>query len=312
MDEKPIADAKELSLESWLKIILMPEEDRTQSLYPDYCFPSTEHRDLYLAKIKTRDPREVRNLIRAFLMKTGCLGGDFDGIMAGLQSNLNTALKSERVRRAATGGPVWEGITWVLDLLHRPRMAVQVIQGYLAAHFWSLPDWRINGLFDAIRVIKAAYLEPLPPRDELLSVSPRDFEILVAHLFERMHFEVSVTQQTADGGFDVRLHRDATGTVESSVVECKRYRRNVPVKEIRALLGVVERDGLTRGLLVTTAGFTRAARSEASLSNRIELIDFPNLCSLLNAQFGHKWTEDIDRIVISARRQLEKRPDEAG
>lgn len=237
-------------------------------------------------------------------MQTGCLGGDFDGMMAGIHINPDAALNSERFRRSATGGPVWEGITWILDLLHRPRMAIQVIQGYLAAHFWSLPDWRINGLFDAIRIIRAAYLEPIPPRDELLSLPPRDFEFLVAHLFQRMHFEVNVTQPTADGGFDVRLRRDATGTVESSIVECKRYSQNVPVKELRALLGVVERDGLTRGILVTTAGFTRTARSEATHTNRIELIDFPKLSTLLNEQCGHDWPENIDRLVSDAHRDL--------
>lgn len=304
IDGKPIVEAKELSLESWIKIILTPEEDRSQVLYPDYCFPSTEHRDSYLANIATRDQRDVRNLIRAFLMQTGYLGSDFDGIMAGVRINPDAALKSERVRRAVTGEPVWEGITWVLDLLHRPRMAIQVIQGYLAAHFWSLPDWRINGLFDAIRVIRAAYLEPIPPRDELLSLTPRDFELVVAHLFDRMQFDVTVTQQTADGGFDVRLHRDAAGSYESSVVECKRYSQNVPVKEFRALLGVVERDGLTRGILVTTSGFTRATRSEASRTNRVELLDFPKLCKLFNEHFGNDWTENIERIVSDARRHL--------
>ena len=307
VDGKEIVKAKDLPLDAWLQIILMPQESREVCLYPDYCFPSSEHRNAYLADIGSRDPRDVKALIRMFLVPTGCLGGDFDAISAGIQIDPDAALRSERVRRALRGEPVWEGITWVLDLLHRPRMAIQVIHAYLAAHFWSLTDWRINGLFDAMRIIRSAYLEPIHPRDELLSLAPRDFEFVVALLFQRMQFEVILTQQTADGGFDVRLRRDIAGSVESSVVECKRYSRNVPVKDMRALLGAVERDALTRGILVTTGGFSHATRSEASQTNRIELIDFPKLCSLLNEHFSSDWTEDIDRIISDARRQFEKR-----
>lgn len=313
LDGKKIVEARDLPLDAWLRLILTPEDSREVCLCPDFCFPSSEHRDAYLADIATRDRREVKALIRAFLMSTGCLGNDFDLINDWISTNPDAALESERVRRAVRGEPVWEGITWVLDLLHRPRMAIQVIHAYLAAHFWSLPDWRMNGLFDAMKIIRAAYLEPIHPRDELLSIAPRDFEFVVALLFQRMGFEVIITQQTSDGGFDVRLRRNIAGSTESSVVECKRYSRNVPVREMRALLGVVERDGLTRGLLVTTGGFTRTTRSEASRTNRIELIEFQKLCSLLNEYFSSDWPADIDRIISDARRQFEtKNTDDTG
>ena len=201
LDGKKIVEARDLPLDAWLRLILTPEDSREVCLCPDFCFPSSEHRDAYLADIATRDRREVKALIRAFLMSTGCLGNDFDLINDWISTNPDAALESERVRRAVRGEPVWEGITWVLDLLHRPRMAIQVIHAYLAAHFWSLPDWRMNGLFDAMKIIRAAYLEPIHPRDELLSIAPRDFEFVVALLFQRMGFEVIITQQTSDGGY---------------------------------------------------------------------------------------------------------------
>jgi len=305
VDGKKLIKACDLPLDEWLRLMLAPDDSRDFCLYPDYCFPSNEHLDAYLTDIKNRDRQEVKALIRAFLMQTGCLGSDYDGIMFMINAYPTQAIESERVRRALRGEPVWEGITWILDLLHRPRMAIQVIQAYLAAHFWFLPDWRISGLFDAMTLIRSAYLEPIHPRDELLSLEPRDFEFLVALLFQRMEFEVEVTKQTTDGGFDVRLQKCIAGNSELSIVECKRYSKNVSVKEIRALLGVVERDGLTRGLLITTGGFTRTARFEATQTNRIELIDFQKLCMLLNEHFSSDWTKNIDRIISNARRQFD-------
>lgn len=304
LDGKTIVEAADLSLDAWLKIVLSPLESRKVCLYPDYCFPSKRHREEYLAGITGRDSKEVRSLIRAFLIPTGAFGHDADLIHYAIKKDPKAALATERIRRAVRGDPVWEGITWILDLLHRPRMAIQVVHAYLAAHFWWMPDWRVNGLFDAMTLIRSAYLEPLAPREELLALTPRDFEFVIALLFQRMGFQVKLTRQTADGGFDVRLKRREAGNVESSVVECKRYSENVPIKEMRALLGVVERDRLSRGLLVTTSGFTRTTRVEAARTHRIELVDFPVLCTLLNEHFGKDWLAEIDSITAQAHREF--------
>jgi restriction system protein len=282
-----------------------PVESRDVQLFPDFCFPSEEHRDGYIALIVERDPKEVVLLIRAFLMPTCILGGDVDRITGFLRDDRDKALEIEQVRRFLREDLPWEGITWVLDLLHRPRMAIDVIHAYLAAHFWWLPDGRISGLFDAMNLIRAAYLAPVHPRDELLIISPRDFELVIALLFSRRDFEVQVTQQSRDGGYDVRLCNKSAACAESSVVECKRYTENVGVKEVRALLGVVEREAATRGLLVTTAGFTRAARSEALRTHRIELIDYDALCVLFNENFGPNWLTTIDSIISEAQRQFD-------
>ncbi len=298
---------RDLALEEWVTLMVLPASSRPVRLFPDHCFPSDRHRDDYLNKVREREPSEVRTLIRNFLMPSCTLGGDIDRIGRFLKEDRDAALEIEQVQRALRGELPWEGITWVLDLLHRPRMAIDVIDGYLAAHFWWMPDWRIDGLFDAMRLIRTAYLHPIHPRDELLAIASRDFELVIGLLFERRGFEVKVTQKTRDGGYDVRLNREAAGSAESSVVECKRYRKTVGVKEVRALLGVVERDGATRGLLVTTGSFTHTARTEASQSNRIELVDYDALCVLFNENFGPDWPREIDVIVSNAQRVLERK-----
>jgi len=302
----PIVKASGLALDEWLRIILSPDDTRKIVLYPDFCFPTNTLRDEYLKNITSRSRTEIKNLIRAFLMPTGTLGADYDQVSRAIDQDAEKAMDVEHLRRTIRGDPPWEGITWVLDLLHRPRMALQVLEGYLAAHFWWLPDWRMQGLFDAMRLIRAAFLEPLQPRDELLAISPREFEYMIALLFKRMHFDVVLTQQTVDGGFDVLLKCTSAGNSETSIVECKRYVPNVPVKDIRSLLGVVERDHLTRGLLVTTARFTRAARKESEKTNRIELVDFEKLCGLFNEHFGRDWLGDIDVLLTTAHREFDK------
>lgn len=294
-----------MPLENWLELVLNHPDGREHAVFPDCCFPTAEHRAAYIASIKARKPEEFRNLLRRFLIPTGMAGGDMDSIMAALKENPHEAFKSERVCRTLRGEPPWEGVTWVLDLLHRPRMAIDVLHSYLAAHFWCMPDVRITGMFDAISLIRAAYLDTLHPRDDLLAIAPRDFELLVALLFSRRNFGVSLTPRSHDGGFDVGLVRTEAASVEATVVECKRYAKNVGVKEFRSLLGVVERDGSTKGMLVTTASFTTAAKKECALTNRIELIDYEKLCILFNEHFGPTWPTDILRLVSEAERKFE-------
>jgi restriction system protein len=303
--EKPLVKGKELTLTEWLELMAIPADARDVVLFPDFCFPSDKHADDYVSAIRSRDPEEVISLIRAFLVPTGSLGGDTKRIKYFLVTDPGKAIKIEQVRRTLRGEPPWEGITWILDLLHRPRMAIDVVRAYLAAHFWWLPDGRINGLTHAMLLIRAAFVEPIHPRDELLAISPRDFELLAALLFEHRSYEVNVTRRSQDGGYDIRLINRSTTQAESSVVECKRYTNRVGVKEVRSLLGVVEREHATRGLLVTTADFTRGAVYEASQTTRIELIDYNALCMLFNESFGPDWLMQIDALCTRAQRRFD-------
>ena len=303
---KKILLGEKMTLDEWLHLMAIPSESRDVQLLPDNCFPTVAHRDEYIANIHNRDPEEIKSLIRAFLMSSGSLGGDYERIKHFIKKDCDAALKIEQVKRCFREEPIWEGITWILDLLHRPRMAIDVILAFLVTHFWWLPNGRINGLNHAMNLIRAAYLDPVHPRNELLSISPRNFELVIGLLFKRMGYDVIITASIRDGGYDVRLNRNSIAKSESSIVECKRYTKNVGVKEVRSLMGVVTRESATRGLLVTTSAFTRGARSEAKETNRIELIDYNALCGLFNENFGPNWLLKIDSIVSQAQRQYER------
>jgi restriction system protein len=304
--EKPIKDGKEMSLSEWLEALKIPETRRKFHLLPDNCFPTDEHRSEYLDSIKNRENSEIRHLLRNFLIKSGCYGTDRLALASLKGEKLARAFdRHEYVRRMLRSEPNWEGLSWVLDLLHRPRMAIQVLEGYLAAHFWWMTDNMIDGLYDAMAIIRAAYIEVNHPQEVLLDLGWRDFELYVASLFSRKGFEVKLTPPLKDGGCDILIKNSETTRAEYSLVECKRYKDNVGVKEVRALLGVVEQKNASRGIIVTTSKFTTTAIMEAQQTSRLELIDFTALQSQLNQYFSPNWPKTIDSDLAMARRDFE-------
>ncbi|MET0486034.1 MAG: restriction endonuclease [Candidatus Rokuibacteriota bacterium] len=110
----------------------------------------------------------------------------------------------------------------------------------------------------------------------LLTMPPASFERLCMRVLRESGFiQVEVTGRTGDGGIDgygvVRL----VGMLSFRVsFQCKRYRDNVSSSVVRdfrgAMMGRAE-----KGLIITTSGFTRDARQEATRdgATAIDLID---------------------------------------
>ena len=93
--------------------------------------------------------------------------------------------------------------------------------------------------------------------------SPRRFEELVASIFKNQGFDVELTPESRDGGFDVlAVHKDAFTGESKYLVECKRYAvtNTVGIGIVQRLLGVVEDQKATKGILATTSFFTKDAR----------------------------------------------------
>ena len=115
----------------------------------------------------------------------------------------------------------------------------------------------------------------------LEAMTPDDFEALVARLYERMGFDVDLTQHSRDGGVDLYARRENEAGVEEIAVQCKHYSGTVGVAEARALYGVVSAERrLTRGVLVTSGSFSTGCQEFAD-RNRIGLIDGEHLRELL-------------------------------
>lgn len=119
--------------------------------------------------------------------------------------------------------------------------------------------------------------------DYLLEVNPRQFELLIGRLLVEIGFEdVVVSKYSGDGGIDVEATLTVGGVTRvRTAVQVKRYKKNVAGSTVRELRGGLMTD--QRGLIITTAGFTKDAIAEADANGKtpISLIDGQKLVQLL-------------------------------
>jgi len=105
----------------------------------------------------------------------------------------------------------------------------------------------------------------------LFQLSPRQFEELIAEIWDRFGYHIELTKRTRDGGRDIIAVRQAEAEMKL-LIECKRYASDnkVGVSLVRSLYGVKIHDGATKAILATTSTFTKDA-SEFVTSHRWEL-----------------------------------------
>ena len=113
-------------------------------------------------------------------------------------------------------------------------------------------------------------------------MSPREFEQLVARLYNKMGFVSQVTPQSRDGGIDVVARRQTDVGREHLIIQCKHSLEGVigePV--VRELVGTwqAHREA-TRAVLVTSGRFSSGAL-ELAKNHRIDVVDGVYLEGLL-------------------------------
>ena len=112
--------------------------------------------------------------------------------------------------------------------------------------------------------------------DILLSVEPDVFERLCQRLLREAGFiEVEVTGKSGDGGIDGHGTIRIGGFVSFNVLfQSKRYSGNIGPEVVRGFRGAMT-GRADKGLIITTGGFTREARKEATRDGAppIDLID---------------------------------------
>jgi restriction system protein len=123
---------------------------------------------------------------------------------------------------------------------------------------------------------------------KILASPPDFFERLVVQLLIAMGYGGSALEagkalgKSGDGGVDGVIDQDALG-LDRIYVQAKRYTDSkVSSGEIRDFFGSLDRFKATKGLFVTTSGFSPSAKETADLlSKRIVLIDGPLLTRLM-------------------------------
>ncbi len=113
-----------------------------------------------------------------------------------------------------------------------------------------------------------------------MELTPSEFEALISNLFERMGLDTRLTQASRDGGVDCVAYDPRPIFGGKVVIQAKRYKHTVGVSAVRDLFGTVQNEGASKGILVTTSGYGKAAFDFAG-GKPLELLDGSNLLYLL-------------------------------
>ena len=151
--------------------------------------------------------------------------------------------------------------------------------------------------------------EPAGWQEQLLEVltgmNPSAFERLCQRMLRESGFiEVEVTGQSGDGGIDGHGIFRMGGLISFPVLfQCKRYQGNVPAGVVRDFRGAMAGRS-DKGLLITTGGFTRDAKAEATRDGAppIDLIDGALLADKLKELGLGVNTEkvEVEQVTVDA------------
>ena len=120
----------------------------------------------------------------------------------------------------------------------------------------------------------------LDHRPNLMELTPTEFEGLITNLFAAMGLDTRQTRPSRDGGVDCVAFDPRPVFGGKVVIQAKRYKNTVGVSAVRDLFGTVQNEGASKGILVTTSGYGKAA-FEFARGKPLELLDGGNLLHLL-------------------------------
>lgn len=169
-----------------------------------------------------------------------------------------------------------------------PQAALQTLSASFSKSPAELAPVRPLVEFNMVdpRFIKEAdVLGSLDQRPNLMNLSPGEFESLITNLFGKMGLETRLTQASRDGGVDCVAFDPRPIFGGKVVIQAKRYKNTVGVSAVRDLFGTMQNEGASKGILVTTSGYGKAAFDFAN-GKPMELLDGGNLLFLLKEHAG--------------------------
>jgi restriction system protein len=135
-------------------------------------------------------------------------------------------------------------------------------------------------MIDPRFVEEADVISSLDQRPNLMELSPSEFESLITNLFAKMGLETRQTRASRDGGVDCVAYDPRPVIGGKIVIQAKRYKDTVGVSAVRDLYGTVMNEGASKGILVATSGYGKAA-FEFVEGKPLELLSGSNLLALL-------------------------------
>ena len=146
---------------------------------------------------------------------------------------------------------------------------VEVAGGFTIALIWTAVWWRHHHF-------TTHTISRLDPQ-QLIDLSPREFEQYVARLFRRKGYHVKLRGRSGDQGVDLELTQRGG---KRAVVQCKRYQRTISPDVVRDLYGTMIHERVAHAFLVTTADISEASRQWA-VDKPITLIDGEALAQIV-------------------------------
>ena len=142
------------------------------------------------------------------------------------------------------------------------------------------PDDRLGQALSELRSAVASEL-----LESLATVSPTFFESIVLDLLHRMGYGASRSDLqrvggSGDGGIDGIISLDKLG-LEKVYVQAKRWQQAVGRPEIQAFYGALAGQRATKGVFITTSGYTAQALDFARSVEKIVLVDGARLAELM-------------------------------
>eukprot|EP00033_Pygsuia_biforma_P005825 GCRY01006451.1.p1 GENE.GCRY01006451.1~~GCRY01006451.1.p1 ORF type:complete len:255 (-),score=-12.14 GCRY01006451.1:354-1118(-) len=125
------------------------------------------------------------------------------------------------------------------------------------------------------KLIKSIYEE----NNLIEIVDPRDFEKVVAELLFSRGYDVQLTKQTRDGGYDILALKKIDGLPFKMLAECKRHKNTVGIEIIRSFCDVIHQEKASKGVIFTTSYYSPEAIKRQS--NMGSLLDLRNREDLL-------------------------------
>ena len=112
--------------------------------------------------------------------------------------------------------------------------------------------------------------------EDLLELSPREFEEYIGALFNSLGYNVEVTQYINDKGIDIIMYKDGV----KYGVQCKRYKGTVGSPDIQTFIGALSHANADKGFFVTTGMFSFEAEKMA-MQHPIQLVNRIDLAKLI-------------------------------
>lgn len=127
-----------------------------------------------------------------------------------------------------------------------------------------------------------------------------EFQDLVGALLRGMgYYTPFIAPKGKDGGIDIIAYKDPLGTESPRMkVQIKHMQIPVSVKEIRELMGLLQKDG-DIGIFVSSGGFTSDAKATARTAPvHLELVDLPRFISLWQEFYPKMVDEDKNLLPL--------------